>query len=217
VRPPRLLLLGRRPRRLGRLATLSRGAGLLRQVAGGSAGLVPGVTHGARDRHRPVSGLRLPTTRAHPIGARLIAISISGLRLGAAIVQTTGLTRKGTTDEARPSPPRWCPPPRHRQLPPGPGPSPDPTSRDVDPTLRSVDFFDDCGELAESPEKWECERDAGRAWRGYEEMILDDLREAYEATRHAQGPYDPGSDEDDAPGDDGATAHLVQRLGRSGD
>jgi hypothetical protein len=31
------------------------------------------------------------------------------------------------------------------------------------PTLRSTDFFDDCDELAESSEKWECERDAERA------------------------------------------------------
>jgi hypothetical protein len=84
---------------------------------------------------------------------------------------------------------------------PAPAPAPPPTPRVATsaPTLRSADFFDDCDELAESPEKWECERDAGRAWRGYEEMILDDRREAYDATRYAEGPYDPGSDEDDAP------------------
>jgi hypothetical protein len=45
---------------------------------------VPGAVDGAGDWHWALSRLRLPTTRPHPIDARPMAISVTGLRRGAA-------------------------------------------------------------------------------------------------------------------------------------
>jgi len=76
-----------------------------------------------------------------------------------------------------------------------PAPPATPRAATSTPTLSRADFSAGCDEVEDSSERWRCEQDAEHTWDSY----LNDLERAYEATRYAEGPYDPPPDEDEFP------------------